>query len=376
MTRALVEAGMDTRFFQTGENGYYTTVLRELGINVRQIYSPHRPLFILAALTNALWRFRPAIVFTPQFGDLLQGGIAGRLCNALILGGVRSDGFYELNSNGRRSRWMLRLAHGLIANSHCGRQNLASQGVSPSTIRILPNVLDVSEFDRQSQMSAPAAIQTNRVMAVAVGSLQPSKRFDLFVHALSLARRKAPALAGVIAGADCGSRAALEQLAHARGLLPDHLSFLGECDNIPALLARSSFLALCSEYEGFPNVILEAMAARLPVITTPVGDAERLVIQHQTGFVVGAGDIEALAQAMVDLALSSAARTRLGAEGRKRVAEEYAYELLSGRLLALLRAFAAQNRKHRLVNSLQGWFPPEGDALASEACLASQGGVP
>src|SRR6266404_3387913 len=112
MTRALKEAGADSRFFHLGEGGHYETVLRRMGISFLQIYKRNQPMFILTRLSQALWRFRPQIVFAPQFGDLLQGGLAGRLCNALVLGGVRSDGFYELNSNGRRSRWMLRLAHG------------------------------------------------------------------------------------------------------------------------------------------------------------------------------------------------------------------------------------------------------------------------
>ncbi len=356
LARALFEAGADVRFFHLGEDGHYGTLLQRQGISLTQIYRRRRPLLMLARFSRALCQFRPAIVFAPQFGDLLQSGLAGRLCRALTLGGVRSDGFYELNSEGWRSPWMLRLAHGLVANSHHATQNLASRGVDPSRMRVLPNVLDLREFDQRSQLPPPVQVRPDRVMAVAVGSLQPSKRFDRFLQALAAARQKAPALFGVIAGADMGCRPALEQQAHQLGLAPSHVIFLGECDNIPALLAQAAFLVLCSDYEGFPNVILEAMAAGRPVITTAVGDAARIVLESLTGFVVAGGNVGAMSEHMVELAKAPATRTRLGTAGRRRVERAYNYESLPTQLLAVCRDFAVQIRRRQLENCLRGWL--------------------
>lgn len=357
VTRALQEAGTDVRFFHLGDGGHYATQLRRLRIPFHQIYRRHRPLYMLVQLARAFCRFRPQIVFAPQFGDLAQGGLAGRFCNALVLGGLRSDGFYELSSHGRWSRWVLRLADGLIANSERARQNLRSRVAKPPRISILPNVLDLREFDARSEMSPPISIPPDRVMAVAVGSLQPNKRFDRFIQALALARSEASALFGVIAGADCGCRAALRQEAAKLGLSPNHLVFLGECDHVPALLAQADILVLCSEYEGFPNVILEAMAASLPVIATRVGDNERVVLHDQTGYVVDEPIVEALAERMVELACSPAVRLRLGTAGRRRVVQEYDYESLAVRLLSVFSELSAQSRRHRLLKSLPPWFP-------------------
>jgi glycosyltransferase involved in cell wall biosynthesis len=371
IARAIRDAGADTRFFHLGEGGHYEVVLRQMGIPFTQIYRSNRPLLILARLTEAVWRFRPQIVFAPQFGDLLQAGMAGRLCNALVIGGLRSDGFYELNAHGRRSRRMLALAHGLVANSHRGRQNLLSRIAKPPRMTIVPNVLDLREFDARSEVSPPVRMPSDRIMAIAVGSLQPSKRFDRFLNALAQARRKAPALLGVIAGSDCGSRVALEQQAIRLGLVPNDVVFLGQCGNVPSLLAQAGFLVLSSEYEGFPNVILEAMAARLPVITTRVGDAERIVVQDQTGYVVDEADVEALADRMVELALSPATRIRLGAAGRTRVAEEYDYQALPTRLLSVFHDFAVHNRRGQLVENLQAWLPAREPNPLSEPALVA-----
>ena len=354
LARALLDAGADMRFFHLGEGGHYEAVLGRMGNSFARIYKQNRPMTILARLTRTFWRFGPQIVFVPQFGDLIQGGIAGRLCNALVLGGLRSDGFYELESHGWRSQWMLRLAHGVVANSHRARQNLMSRTPRSPKIMVLPNVIDLSEFDARSKMPPPINIPGDRVVAVAVGSLQPNKRFDRFLKALALARRKAPEVLGVIAGADRGSEPALKREASSLGLLPKDVIFLGECSNVPALLAHAGFLVLCSEYEGFPNVILEAMAAGLPVISTRVGDADRIVLDGQTGYLVDEPVIDTLAERMVALSSAPATRMRFGAEGRKRVAHEYNHKSLPARLLSVFHDFASQHRRHRLAECLLG----------------------
>ncbi len=101
MSRALAWAGIDVRFFHLGGGGYYEDVLRQTGVPVHRIFTPNQPWVMLAGLTRTLCRLRPQIVLAAQFGDLLYGAAAGRCCNALVLGGVRSDGIYELNSHGR-----------------------------------------------------------------------------------------------------------------------------------------------------------------------------------------------------------------------------------------------------------------------------------
>jgi L-malate glycosyltransferase len=357
IARALHHAGVDVRFFYLGSGGPYETVLREMGMPVSQICFPNKPWRILVRLIGALFRLRPDIVLVNQFGDLHYGATAGRFCNALILGGVRSDGWYELRTHGSLSRLMLRLAHGFVANSRRARQTLASQGVQAQKIEVLPNVIDLRDFDARSALPFSDSLASGRVIVTAVGSLHPCKRFDRFLEALSLARRSEPALAGVIAGADCGARATLVEQASALGLTPSDLIFLGECDRIPALLARSGLLALTSDYEGFPNVILEAMAARLPVITTPVGDAS-LVVQHEkTGYVAEGEDIQGMAAFMVRLARSPSMRMTLGEAGRKRVEEEYKYESLRDRLMAIFHIFAGQQRRTSLLELLECGFP-------------------
>lgn len=350
--RALHRAGIEARLFHLGDDGHYLGALRQAGVPLRQIYVPNKPWLMLAKLTADLRQLRPHIVLAAQFGDL-RFAAAGRLCRALILGGVRSDGFYELNGHGRISRWMIHLTDGLIANSTRARQNLASRGVHPGKIALLPNVIDLWEFDQQMAQPSAISLPPDRILAVAVGSLQPCKRFDRFLEALALARRREPALSGVIAGRDGGAKADLQAKANELGLTPDGVLFAGELGNVPALLARSAMLTLTSDYEGFPNVILEAMAARLPVISVPAGDASHIVKHGRTGYIVETDDTGSLADFMVQLAQSPTTRKKLGEAGRRHVEQEYNSKSLADRLVAVFQDFACQRQKHALYELLE-----------------------
>ena len=155
VARALVEAGIDARVYYLGGGDHYQAILTKAGIPLRQLFNPGRPLLMLGRLIKELHRFKPDVVLASQFGDLIFAGVAGRLCHALVLGGISSDGFYELRTSGRRSRLLLRLAHGLIANSYRAKNNLISQQVSPQKIAVLPNVIDLRDFDLQASKPLP-----------------------------------------------------------------------------------------------------------------------------------------------------------------------------------------------------------------------------
>jgi glycosyltransferase involved in cell wall biosynthesis len=350
--RALLEARIDVRFFNLGPGGYYAAVLRQSGVPMQQIYSANRPLSMLATLTRTLRRLQPEIVLVSQFGDLVYGMPAGRCCGALTLGGIRSDGFQELNARGRLGRWMFRMTDGFVANSYRAKANLVSRGIKAEKIEVLPNVLDLQDFDARSLLPLKASLPSNRIVVAAVGSLHVCKRFDRFIEALALARQSEPALTGVIAGEDRGAKTALLAKAKSLGLTENDLTFLGECDQVPALLSHAALLVLSSDYEGFPNVVLEAMAARLPVITTPAGDAHRVVHHGKNGYVVEMEDIEGLAGRIVQLARLPATRKEFGEAGRKRVDQEYSYDGLAERLMAIFQTFAAQAGRASLRDQL------------------------
>jgi glycosyltransferase involved in cell wall biosynthesis len=242
--------------------------------------------------------------------------------------------------------YLFRVPAGVIVNSKRAEQQLRDSGLtSPGRVWLLPNVVDLAEI-RANDTRPQAAAPDGAVTAIFLSRLVALKRLDVFLRALAIARRAAPALRGLVVG-DGPEREPMQRLAAELGLLPAHVRFTGESFHPGEQLAEADFLVLCSDHEGSPNSVLEAMALGKPAIVTPAGDAP-LVVQHdRSGFVVEFNDPQGLAARMVELARSPELRARMGRAGREHIEAAYSVDGLAERLLRIY-AQAARGRRARL----------------------------
>jgi glycosyltransferase involved in cell wall biosynthesis len=248
-------------------------------------------------------------------------------------------------------RPLLRAPLSLVANSRAAVRHAAEAGIDPARLHLLTNVIDLQQFDHQAGPRRVVRSHDADALAVAVGRLVPIKHLEHFLRALARVRRGGGRLRGLIAG-DGPERARLEALAGNLGLLPDGVRFLGACANVPRVLARADMIVLTSLQEGFPNVLLEAMAARLPMVTTPAGDASTLVDEGRTGFVVPFGDEEALAMRLMALVQSPAMGRSFGEAGRAFVETHYGVDGLVGRALDIYHRIAAQQHRDETLHAV------------------------
>jgi glycosyltransferase involved in cell wall biosynthesis len=347
MVAALKSAGARVQVYSLLAGGHFEPVLTAMGIPVVHVGQHDSPAVRVWQLMRALRHFRPHVVQAAHFYVNLYAALASRPIHAVSVGAIRSDGVKDLQDTGRWARCLLLLPEVLVVNSCAARERAMSSGVAPDRVHVIPNVLALPATRSLHAEAADGGIQ-----AVAAGGLHPDKRFDRFIAALALARRRHPQLRGVIAGSG-PERARLEQQASDLGLLPAGLRFEGHTPDLPALLRRSHMLALTSTHEGFPNVLLEAMAEGLPVVTTPAGDSSRLVQDRVTGYVVGFDDVTGLADRMVELAASAELRRRLGEAGRARVIDEFSPARLGDQLLATYSGAARRSRAAPLLSILE-----------------------
>ncbi|MEO6412243.1 MAG: glycosyltransferase [Pedococcus sp.] len=126
---------------------------------------------------------------------------------------------------------------------------------------------------------------------------------------------------------------------------------LGWRDDIYEILAVADVLALPTHREGFPNVVLEAAAAGLPVVTTTATGAIDSVVDGVTGLVVPTGDADALAVALSRLAQDPKERRRMGAQAEVRAREEFSGEVIWD-ALERLYCEAGASRPHEMTSSL------------------------
>src|SRR5699024_4788815 len=133
----------------------------------------------------------------------------------------------------------------------------------------------------------------------------------------------------------------LEEQSEAFGLRGKVL-FLGHREDVPALLAASDLLVLPSLYEGLPNVVLEAMRFRKPVIATAAPGTTEVVEDGETGLLVPLRKPTELARAIRRVIEDPSLANRLGEAGRARVESEFRAATMVERFAALYERIARE----------------------------------
>jgi glycosyltransferase involved in cell wall biosynthesis len=162
-----------------------------------------------------------------------------------------------------------------------------------------------------------------------VARLVPQKALHLLVEAAPAVLARHPATRFVVVG-EGPSRGELERLAEG---LP--FEFTGAREDVPDLLAAFDVFVLPSDFEGLCYAVIEAQAAGVPVVATPVGGVRENVVPGETGILVPTRDPAALADAVVRLLDDPAEARRLAAEARRRVLARYPVTRMVEQTLAL-----------------------------------------
>jgi glycosyltransferase involved in cell wall biosynthesis len=117
----------------------------------------------------------------------------------------------------------------------------------------------------------------------------------------------------------------------------DRVHFLGHRADVPRILPHCDLLWLASEYEGLPNVVMEAMAAGLPVVASDIPGNRDLIVPETTGYLVPVGDRAGFARHAVEILSRPELAQALGAAGRKRIETEFTVGQMVARHAELYR---------------------------------------
>ncbi len=234
----------------------------------------------------------------------------------------------ELTESPLRSRvngLVYRRSGRVVVNSRYGAESTTGiYGVSSDQIEVIHNGVDRSRFEYQGgQEEARRALGLPATVPVVglVGRLTFEKRVDLFLEAARRVTSRIPECRFLVVGAG-DLLEPMKRLATEMGL-DSKVSFTGERHDMDRVLSALDLLALSSDFEGLPNVVMEAMAAGRPVVATDLGGSRELIVDGVTGFLVPVGDPGALAEKMIQM-LSLPDRGRsLGAAGSDRVSSEF-----------------------------------------------------
>lgn len=333
---ALKQSRHEVRVYCPTKDEFYQQALQQAGCACVWYGQHQNPLGRLSTLSRLLHKFQPHVVQATHFYTNLYVALYAKMARkTLAFGCLRNDAVSEVNANGRWGKWLIKSPPALIANSESAKSNSALFGIQPQHVHVLPNVIDLSGFDAQRENSVTEDFGTTPTV-ITVCRLVGAKRLDRFIAALELVNRTRK-VSGIIIG-DGRRRDELKALARQHGLQGDTLQFMGWRDDVPSLLGQADCYVSCSDHEGFPNALLEAMSASVPAVGTPAGDVARVIEDGVTGFVVPFDDTEALAGRMLQLVDDADLRASMGAAARHRVATHYSPETLSDRLMSIYRA--------------------------------------
>ena len=209
-------------------------------------------------------------------------------------------------------------AVGVVANAEAVRAHFVAQGLASGKIEVLPNLLDLADFDARARMPFSGAnrLPKGRRMVV-VNRLDPEKNTGLLIEALAMVRKTMPDAVLVVVG-DGPEMEKLQGQAQRLGVA-DAASFLGAVDDVPALLGLCEIGALVpTRNEGLSNTILEYMAAELPVLATDCGGNRELVRDGETGRLLEVRCSAAeLAEAWMSTLSNPEAAKAMGRQGRR-----------------------------------------------------------
>jgi glycosyltransferase involved in cell wall biosynthesis len=303
------------------------------------------PLLVVLAVWRALRRFRPHVVQVHEsdgaLAALLVAVVGALLVPRPLLVALLQVSYVEelravrpLVAGGRvlgrpgavelRFRWLkgpLQVVLGCLT-AWAADLVLAPSAVTAAEIRrdyrvdavgVIPNVTGGLVVE---PVPAP---EEEAGYLLFVGRLRIRKGVEVLLEAL----REIPQAELRIAG-DGEHRKRLERRVSELGL-ETAVTFLGNCDagRVRRLLAGAAALVVPSIYEGMPLVVLEAMAAGVPVVASAVSGIPEVVVDGETGWLVPPEDPRALEQALEDVLARPQEARRRGEAGRRRVDERY-----------------------------------------------------
>lgn len=326
---------------QLGEVGLQ---LQQLGIQVQALEMRSLLEFprVLWQLLQRIRAARPDVVQTWMYHADLLGGLAARLAgNRHVIWGVRCTAIPQrgLLSITRMivslCSWLSRFVPSVIV---CCAESAKivhiEKGYDRTKMVVIPNGYDLRTFNRDPALRRRArdafGFVEDDIVVGTVGRFDPLKDYGNFVRCAAVLASEVERVQFLMVGRDLVRENQQLRAWVAEKGLAHKFVLAGERSDIPGCLTAMDVFCLSSIAEGFPNVVCEAMAMKVPCVVTNVGDAAEIV--GDTGIVVAPRDPMGLVEGLRTMLNKGAVeRSRLGDLARCRVEERYSIEAISAR---------------------------------------------
>ena len=287
---------------------------RDCGVSATA-YAEHGRLgmgSLLAKLRATLVRFPRAIVHSHGYKpDILLAALrVPRRLGCVATCHTWYSDTLKMKLVERLDKRVLRGFDHVVAVSEEIRSDLLQSGVSADAVSAIDNGISVPPLDptARQRVRSEFALAPEERLVVQIGRLAKSKRNDLLLEAVARLNGSVPIRVLLVGEGE--QRQLLAEKARALGIV-DRVTFCGYRDDVHRILAAADLLALTSNKEGLPIVMLEAMAVGCPIVATAVGAVPTVLRQNESAWLVVAEDAERLTCALREALMDPAtAKTR------------------------------------------------------------------
>ena len=227
-----------------------------------------------------------------------------------------------------------RRADACFAITQHGLDALAHAGIPRQRLHFMPNMVRLAQAPTRHAMRQPPVIGS-------MGRFVPKKGYALLIDALAMLRANGVTFSAVIGGGGDDENALRAQIAHHH--LQDTVTLPGWVENKAQFFAAMDVFVLPSHHEPFGIVLIEAMAAGVPVISTATEGPREILPSPALGMLTPVGDAAALAAALQQALADAPATAAMGEAGRAHVAALYSPQSMAGRLNAALATIITGN---------------------------------
>jgi glycosyltransferase involved in cell wall biosynthesis len=327
------QTGVEVTVAYLRGGGSLAPEMRRLGMTVHDLalgfYGDLRPLLRLRRII-ARGAFDLVHAHLPPAELYTRLALLGTPASALplVISKHNDCPFHSLPGELAMERWVARRASAMIVISEAVQRYMAARrvGLSPCRMEMIPYGIDPAPFERVTAEAVAAMrreweVGSSTLVFGFVGRLVKQKSIATLIRAFALFMKRERCDAKLVIVGDGPLMGALRHCADEAGVSA-RVVWAGFREDIPAVMRAFDVFTLTSIFEGFGLVLVEAMAARKPVLATRVSAIPEVVVDGETGLLVEPQDAAAVADAMAQLT-SGPLRARLGTAGYQRAFEQF-----------------------------------------------------
>ena len=235
-------------------------------------------------------------------------------------------------------RWVFAQASTIIAVSHAVEQMVTKSGlVADDKIVTIHNGIDIDKFSQASPGNVRCELHTpaeTKLIGI-IGHVSEHKGQDVLIKSMPSIIEKDPSVRCVIVGGDFKDGVYVQELkALAKSLgVDEKVHFLGQRSDIPHLMKDLDVFVLASQEEPFGLVLVEAMAAGVPVIATNRGGPGEIIEEEISGLLVPYGDIDQHSRMILKILSNQALADRLIKQAHQRGRSFFSVDIMMERLI-------------------------------------------